>query len=796
MPLRESAQSEPSEHQFADTTRQTHDKFTQRLMEQHSFAALLIVFVVLPACSTKCFRLLAPCIELPEPYIPDPTMAPTATPSAFPTHFPTVIPSDSQGFRRILSSSKGHRYHPADLAIDCDSQRFEIATTVNVFMILIYPMGVPLLFFVLLWRASSLINPLRFRDQPLVAMEFRRHQTKLRAIAFLFQSYQPHAMYYEVYESVRRVILTGVVALLGRGVGRVTAGLIFSLVCEKVARATMPYENPSTNILVHAMLWQIVITYLASLFLFLPNYKSWGQTQLAQFGAALLGINLVTLVLATKAQIEEGNRSDALAKQLRKHAQELDRVYVRVKKQHQHAQLKYDSVWASLLECGGEDVLKVAQAVAERYDGTRPRQPASIRDTARLYEASQLAAPTILSAFRELAEHAGGKLRLPPPVGDISPETRAAPRALSETLKKIESCEEQVFFDYDDDHLLLVNVMRAMAIFETPAALLSALRMLQAAKGPLRIVGAKDQFNEPVDGYRELVLNVVAINDEFALVTELQLHLAPILEAREAASVSLAISRHLGQTTHEAKEITLKMQTRTLNPSRRDSLVSGILHESDEGFDRFDESRLCEANTETELGRILVRIENELPALSSKWRRIVSGARSVEAIRAAISEVRSLPLDKLLVADTMRGVDLATIGDAATYGFLQNLLNKQSNIDLVRRRRGAVESEKGSDNSIGRKLAAFETPATTTMASRQLNRAIKFSDVIDWNCFDIFEFASEALPGTLFAELFFAIDDGFNFIEPLALDPETLASLFAEAQLMYEDPQPGLSENR
>ena len=63
----------------------------------------------------------------------------------------------------------------------------------------------------------------------------------------------------------------------------------------------------------------------------------------------------------------------------------------------------------------------------------------------------------------------------------------------------------------------------------------------------LRVVRAKDKFNHPRDGYRDLLLNVALVQDgDEAHVGELQMHIAAILEEKKAAHVSYGIARGLG----------------------------------------------------------------------------------------------------------------------------------------------------------------------------------------------------------------------------------------------------------
>ena len=105
--------------------------------------------------------------------------------------------------------------------------------------------------------------------------------------------------------------------------------------------------------------------------------------------------------------------------------------------------------------------------------------------------------------------------------------------------------------DYDGDARRVVDFVRASGTFETPADLVSALAQLDVIPFDdhtprLRVVRAKDKFNHPRDGYRDLLLNVALVEDgDEAHVGELQMHIAAIIEKKEAAHVSYGITRGL-----------------------------------------------------------------------------------------------------------------------------------------------------------------------------------------------------------------------------------------------------------
>ena len=192
----------------------------------HGSLLLLLSFLVLPATSMKIFRVLSPCFKL---------------------------------------KTNNTWLHYADLSVNCESTRFLNAYTLGVIMIFVYPVGIPLGYMCLLFKFRRLINPPGCSDE-LQAMRMRRSlqstHPELRAIDFLFSCYRPGAFAFEVFDSARRIAMTGLVRFAAKTSGPPIAGILCSLVSVVVFREVQPYENPSTNALSTFGQWQLLSTYL------------------------------------------------------------------------------------------------------------------------------------------------------------------------------------------------------------------------------------------------------------------------------------------------------------------------------------------------------------------------------------------------------------------------------------------------------------------------------------------------------------------------------------------------------
>jgi len=181
----------------------------------HGSALLLLSFLVLPATSMKIFRLLAPCFKL---------------------------------------RTNNTWLHYADLAVNCESTRFLNARALGIIMIFVYPVGIPLGYACVLYRFRDLINPPGCSDE-LHAMRVQNEAKKsspgLQAIDFLFSCYRPSVWWFEVFDSLRRIAMTGLIRYVARTSGPPIAGILISLVSLIVFREVQPYEA-STSIALRA----------------------------------------------------------------------------------------------------------------------------------------------------------------------------------------------------------------------------------------------------------------------------------------------------------------------------------------------------------------------------------------------------------------------------------------------------------------------------------------------------------------------------------------------------------------
>lgn len=107
----------------------------------------------------------------------------------------------------------GYSYLRTDYRILCDSPRHKAFQVYAGLMIAVYPLGIPLLYGILLFRKRKVLltnGTVKRRDGDPRGIE----QYSQQSTSSLWKPYQPEVYYYEVVECGRRIMLTGVVVFI------------------------------------------------------------------------------------------------------------------------------------------------------------------------------------------------------------------------------------------------------------------------------------------------------------------------------------------------------------------------------------------------------------------------------------------------------------------------------------------------------------------------------------------------------------------------------------------------------
>jgi hypothetical protein len=123
----------------------------------------------------------------------------------------------------------GGRYLQADYSINCNSSRYEWGRSYAIGMVFVYPVGVTGYYAWLLFSHKDLI--MNRQNQNLSESE----KQMIEPLSFLFSAYEPRYWYWELIETVRRVVLTGVLVMFRQGTSlQIVVAILTSLAFMKL----------------------------------------------------------------------------------------------------------------------------------------------------------------------------------------------------------------------------------------------------------------------------------------------------------------------------------------------------------------------------------------------------------------------------------------------------------------------------------------------------------------------------------------------------------------------------------
>ena len=169
------------------------DSVREKIRNKHLTAVLLLLFFVYSSVSSTVFRMFA-CDSLDD----------------------------------------GNEYLRADYRIMCTDAKHRALQVYAGFMIAVYPVGIPLLFMVLLYKYRQVLS------------EPWGDKAKAQSIASLWAPYRSSCFYYEIVECGRRLILAGVVVFIyPNDTAQIAITILNSLIFFVVSEVLSPYESTS-----------------------------------------------------------------------------------------------------------------------------------------------------------------------------------------------------------------------------------------------------------------------------------------------------------------------------------------------------------------------------------------------------------------------------------------------------------------------------------------------------------------------------------------------------------------------
>ena len=148
------------------------------------------------------------------------------------------------------------RYLKSDYSIDCDSDEHKVYELYAYFCSAIFPFGVPCLYLVNLWQDRAQLDPGQSRMVKTLGekkgleralkeretFEVDKEHEHIKSLAFLYDVYEPRFYYFEVVETIRKLMLTGGLVLLGKlTTSRIVVSIFICLAAVRLYAVCKPY---------------------------------------------------------------------------------------------------------------------------------------------------------------------------------------------------------------------------------------------------------------------------------------------------------------------------------------------------------------------------------------------------------------------------------------------------------------------------------------------------------------------------------------------------------------------------
>ncbi|CAM9462638.1 unnamed protein product [Scytosiphon promiscuus] len=204
----------------------------------------------------------------------------------------------------------GSSYLKADFRISCGSDKYSFIYGYAIAMAIIFPAGIPLTYLAVLYMGRERINPDPM--DPQVSMEKRETDATIQKSKFLWGTYRPAVYYYEVWECVRKLLLTGLLVYFKQGTStQVVIAMLITLAGLRVLAGLRPYQREDENNLAEASLWVTFLTLFAGLLIKAEVSDDDGYDTVALgvilsiMNAALVGLAAFQILWATSQFFKE-----------------------------------------------------------------------------------------------------------------------------------------------------------------------------------------------------------------------------------------------------------------------------------------------------------------------------------------------------------------------------------------------------------------------------------------------------------------------------------------------------------
>ena len=180
-----------------------------------------------------------------------------------------------------------------DYSIDCYSARYKQYTLFALVMIFVYPIGIPLSYYLLLRQHRYTLF-----DADAVAREAKEDFPTIGHLIFLVEAYKPRYYYFEVIEVIRRLLLASVIGVVdAESAAAPTIGLLICFVFLYIFIDFKPYKSKSNCNLGIILQYSIALLFLSALLIKVNATSDSNNDQV------ILGYFLMVVLLAGPTMI-------------------------------------------------------------------------------------------------------------------------------------------------------------------------------------------------------------------------------------------------------------------------------------------------------------------------------------------------------------------------------------------------------------------------------------------------------------------------------------------------------------
>ena len=168
--------------------------------------------------------------------------------------FPVV---SSAAFRAFSCEGfdTGRSFLRTDYSVECGTSKHKPAISLALAGILIYPVGISLLYMVLMLRARR-------------ALLDEKPTTLSKALSFLVRDYEPAYFWWELVEAWKKLFLVGFAVLISPGsLLQLVVSFIFALICMLLTSAARPFKSNGDNYFSQACSFGLVAVFFFSIIL-------------------------------------------------------------------------------------------------------------------------------------------------------------------------------------------------------------------------------------------------------------------------------------------------------------------------------------------------------------------------------------------------------------------------------------------------------------------------------------------------------------------------------------------------